>query len=154
APYETAAFAELTAIPLARSAKLTPTMTLVNPSVIALGTTGMSLHEVATSGATNPSGPPLTVTFGLPTADEPCAPGYGSGGISSLTQVDHCVSDEKLPLIVSQVDLVEEVSIPVTSLMKFSALLGLGMNFMMPAIAMLASVVRPISTRPIAMLVR
>src|SRR5262249_24649531 len=118
---ETARCAVLTAIPLMRAAMLTPTMTLLNPSVMAFGTTGMSLQEVATSGATNPSGPPFTVTLGLPTADEPWSPGYGSGGNRSLTHVGHFVKALKLALMDSHVVAVLVVSIPVTSLRKLSA---------------------------------
>ena len=32
-------------------------------------------YDVAINGATNPSGPPCTVTFGLPIAADPCSPG-------------------------------------------------------------------------------
>jgi hypothetical protein len=67
--------AAFTAIPRIIAAKLTPTSTLLKPTGIAFGTIGKSLHEVAISGATNASGPPLTVTLGLPIAAEPWLPG-------------------------------------------------------------------------------
>src|SRR4029450_12068607 len=107
---------------------------------MAFGTTGMSLHDVATSGATNPRGPPFTVTFGLPTADEPWSPGYGRGGNRSFTHVGHLVSALKLPLIVSQVEAVLLVSIPVASFRKSSAAFGFGIIAAIPAIAMFANV--------------
>src|SRR5688572_23447243 len=80
-PADTAPCAAFTAIPRSIAAMLTPTITLLKPSVTAFGTMGMSLHEVPISGATNASGPPFTVTLGLPMAAEPWAPGYGIGGI-------------------------------------------------------------------------
>src|SRR5262245_16819764 len=95
---------------------------------MAFGTMGISLQDVATRGATNASGPPLTVTLGLPTAVEPCAPQYGIGGISNLTHVGHCVKAENAPFTDSQVEALLEVSIPVTSLRKPSALLGFGIS--------------------------
>ena len=58
----------------------------------------MSLHDVARSGPTKASAPPLTVTLGLPTATEPCEPGKGRGGMSSLAQVIHWVYVAKLAL--------------------------------------------------------
>src|SRR5262245_47532518 len=110
------------------SAKLTLTMTLLKPRVIALGTIGISLHEVATRGATKARGPPFTVTFGLPTAVDPCEPQYGMGGINSLTHVCHCVNEEKEPLIDSHVDALLVVSMPVTSLRNFSAPCDFGIS--------------------------
>src|SRR4030095_11046810 len=98
-PRFTAPFAAFTASARARSERLTPTMTLLNPNVIAFGTIGMSLQEVAMRGATNARGPPFTVTFGLPIATEPWAPGYGIGGISSFTHVCHFVKLEKLAMM-------------------------------------------------------
>src|SRR5262249_25480466 len=74
-PPDTAPCTAFTASALAICASVPPTITLLNPRVIAFGTIGMSLHDVATSGATNPSGPPFTVTLGLPTADDPWSPG-------------------------------------------------------------------------------
>lgn len=53
------------------SEMLTLTSTLLNAIGIAFGTMGRSLHDAAMSGATNPSGPPLTVTVGLPIAEDP-----------------------------------------------------------------------------------
>src|SRR5262249_57811682 len=97
------AWAVCTAMPLTSWLILTPTMTLLNPRHIALGTTGMSLHEAAHKGARQKArGPPLTWTLGLPTALEPWAPGNGSGGIRSLAQVCHFVYDCTFPLIAFQ----------------------------------------------------
>ena len=100
------------------SAMLTPTSTLLNPIGAALGTIGRSLHDVAMSGATKPSGPPFTVTFGLPIAAEPWLPGYGIGGMSSFTHVCHFVYAWKLPFTVSQTPFQLDASTPVASLMN------------------------------------
>src|SRR5262249_53075433 len=143
-----------TASPRAIAARLTPTITLLNPSVIALGTIGISLQDVATSGATKASGPPLTVTLGLPTAVDPWEPQYGIGGIRSFTPVGHCVNEENAPLIDSHVAALLDVSMPVTSLRNPSAALGFGISDAIPAMAMLARIVNPIRVRAIGMFVR
>jgi hypothetical protein len=85
---------------------------------------------------------------------EPCAPQYGIGGIKSFTHVGHCVKAEKLPLTVSQVDAELLVSIPVTSLMKLSALLGFGIFAAIAAIATLARMVNVIRHNAIGIFIK
>src|SRR5262249_33640873 len=68
---DTAPCAAFTASARTMAAMLTPTITLLNPIVAPFGTMIRSGHDVAISGAANASGPPFTVTFGLPIAADP-----------------------------------------------------------------------------------
>src|SRR4029453_13798667 len=70
-PAETAPCATRTASARTMSAILTPTITLLKPTVAPFGTMMRSVQDVAMSGAANASGPPFTVTFGLPIAADP-----------------------------------------------------------------------------------
>ncbi|HKP96267.1 MAG TPA: hypothetical protein VJ385_10955 [Fibrobacteria bacterium] len=153
-PACTPACAALTAIARTNAPMLIPTITFENPNVTAFGTTGMSLHEVAANGHTNAIAPPLIVTFGLPIAVDPCAPGKGMGGINSFTQVCHCVNEENAAMVVLQKAIESEVSIPVTSFTKSSAALGKGNKEARAAMAMLAKMVSPARVKPMATWVR
>src|SRR5262245_57246623 len=70
-PALTAPCAAFTANAPTISAMLTPTITLLKPIVEAFGTMIRSVHDVPMRGAAKASGPPLTVTLGLPIAADP-----------------------------------------------------------------------------------